>query len=450
MKSSASKNIPTVPLIRFLRHSLEILKNPLPFHHQNFEKLGDTFRLKIGFRKSVVFSRDAGLLQYVLQKNQKNFTKSPIQTVDLAKYVGKGLLTSEGALWKKQRKLIQPAFHKKQLEQLLETMEATIFEELQKIKTNTPFNVFTVFNDLAFQVVAKSLFSGGVSEEQIKRLQHITEEAQKMLVRELRQPYLHGWFRWSGMLQKHLDLTLEARNILKQVVAERHRRGKRENDLLDMLLDARYEDGKAMDEEQLIDEILILFVAGHETTSNALTFTAQLLAKHPEYQEKIHQEAQAAKKLNHSLMDIIRNSPIATNVIEESLRLYPPAYFIDRVNLGADSFEGMHFEKNTSLLFAVHEIHKSAIYWEAPNDFKPERFANTNASEYSGHYFPFGAGPRMCIGNNFAMFEMIIVMARLCEKFKIEKFEAPIEINPLITLKPKNAILLFQRRHNKK
>ncbi len=444
--SKPQNSIPTVPLVKFLKHSLEILKNPLPFHHGNFERLGDTFRLKIGFKNSVVFSRDAAFLQYVLQKNQRNYTKSKIQTEDLAKYVGKGLLTSEGALWKQQRKLIQPAFHKKQLANLLETMHKTIVNELQKIETDIPFEIFSVYNDLAFQVVAKSLFSGGVSEEQVKRLQHITEEAQKMLVRELRQPYLHWWFRLSGALEEKLNLTKEARDILKKLVNDRKKSGVREDDLLDMLLDARYEDGNAMDEEQLIDEILILFTAGHETTSNALTFTTQLLAKNPAYQQQIFEEVKTANAETTTLMDFLRNVPVTTRVIEESLRLYPPAYFIDRVNMEEDEFNGMKFEKGTSLLFAVHEIHKSETHWENPLQFNPERFANKKYSEYASFYYPFGAGPRMCIGNNFAMYEMVLAVATLCETFIIAKREDVIEINPLITLKPKNAILTFERR----
>ncbi|WP_432412637.1 cytochrome P450 [Rasiella sp. SM2506] len=445
MKSKQNQ-IPTVPLTKFLKHSLEILKNPLPFHHNNFERLGDTFRLKIGFKNSVVFSRDAAFLQYVLQKNQRNYTKSKIQTEDLAKYVGKGLLTSEGTLWKQQRKLIQPAFHKKQLANLLGTMHKTIAAELQKIETGKPFEISSVFSDLAFQVVAKSLFSGGVSEAQIKRLQHITEEAQKMLVRELRQPYLHWWFILSGVLQKHINLTHEARSILKQLVADRKKSGVREDDLLDMLLDARYEDGNAMDEEQLIDEILILFTAGHETTSNSLTFTTQLLAKHPEYQEQIFNETQKAEAETNDLMELLRKVPITTRVIEESLRLYPPAYFIDRVNIEADEFSGMRFEKGTSLLFAVHEIHKSETHWEHPLQFNPNRFANKNYSDYASFYYPFGAGPRMCIGNNFAMYEMVLAVSTLCKTFGIAKKNDAIEINPLITLKPKNAILRFEKR----
>ncbi len=391
----SNKIIPSVSVFRFLVHSTQILKNPLPFHHKNFETKGDTFRLKLGFGKSVVFSRDASFAQYALQKNQKNFTKSPIQTKDLSKYVGFGLLTSEGELWQKQRKLIQPAFHKKQLINLLETIQNAIKTELAKIETGKPINIFPVFNDLAFQTVVKSLFSSAVDQKEINKLQQITESAQQMLVKELRQPYLGWWFKLSGKIKKHISETNEARKILKRLVNERRNSGKREDDLLDMLLEARYEDGSATEEEQLIDEILILFTAGHETTSNALTFTCELLVRNPDIQEKLFSEIIEAKENSETLMDFIKNCPFTKNVIEESLRLYPPAYFIDRVNIEEDEFNGMKIPKNSSLLFSLLEIHTDPKYWDEPNRFKPERFSEANANQFSGHYFPFGAG-RVC------------------------------------------------------
>lgn len=440
------KKIPSVSAFRFLIHSTQILKNPLPFHHSNFENKGDTFRLKLGFGKSVIFSRDAGLAQYALQKNHKNYKKSPIQTRDLVKYVGNGLLTSEGEFWQKQRKLIQPAFHKKQLVNLLDAIQSAIEIELSKIETATAKDIFPVFNDLAFQTVVKSLFSSAVDSREIKRLQHITESAQHMLVKELRMPYLGWWFKLSGELSKHLAETKEARNILKRLVNERRQSGVREDDLLDMLLDARYEDGSGMDDKQLIDEILILFTAGHETTSNALTFTCELLARNPQVQDKIYAEITAASENSTGLMDFIKNCSYTKNVIEESLRLYPPAYFIDRVNIEDDTFEGMFIPKNSSLLFSLLEIHTDPKNWDEPEKFRPERFSDVNAKEYSGHYFPFGAGPRMCIGNNFAMYEMILAIAEIVKTYKISEKNSPIEIKPLITLKPKNAILEFYLR----
>ncbi|MFD2914970.1 cytochrome P450 [Psychroserpens luteus] len=439
------KQIPTVPLNKFIRHSLEILKNPLPFHNRNFNELGDIFRLKIGFKNSVIFCRDAAFAVYVLQKNQKNYKKSKIQTEDLVKYVGEGLLTSEGEKWKKQRKMMQPAFHKKQLEKLLSGMQDTIVSEYEKIQTDSTIDIFPILNDLAFQTVVKSLFTKAAKSKDMGRLQFITEANQRMLVRELRQPYLGWWFKLSGTINTHLNLSEEARVILKRIVDERKSSGKRYDDLLDMLLETKYDDGLGMSEEQLIDEILIIFTAGHETTSNALTFTFQLLAKHPEWQEKIYEEISEVKKEADELMVNVMASKICQQVIEESMRLYPPAYFIDRVNKTDDSFNGLDFEADSNLLFSVYEIHRHPDLWDDADQFKPERF-DEGSRKFSSQYFPFGAGPRKCIGNNFAMFEMIIAVQELVSKYKIYPDFEDIDITPLITLKPKNAFLRFEKR----
>lgn len=438
--------IPQVSTFRFIRHASDILKNPLPFHAENFKKHGDTFQLNLGFGKSVIFSRDAGFVQYALQKNQKNYAKSPIQTVDVAKYVGNGLLTAEGEHWRKQRKLIQPAFHKKQLYNLLDRIEEAIKTELKHIKTGQNDDIFPIFNDLAFQTVVKALFSSAVGADEIRRLQFITEATQKMLVRELRQPFKGWWFKWSGQIKKHTNYTDEARAILIKLVQERRQSNKRHDDLLDMLLDARYEDGAAMSEKQLVDEILILFTAGHETTSNALTFTSQLLAQHQDIQQRVYEEIAEVKAKTTDLLSFLNGLTYTKQVIEESLRLYPPAYFIDRMNIEEDEFEGMQIPIASRLLFSIQEIHKHPDFWEAPDAFDPSRFAEGNTLKYSSHYFPFGAGPRMCIGNNFAMYEMILAVAELIFNFKILKKDTPIEILPLITLKPKNAFLEFEKR----
>ena len=442
-----SQKIPEVSFLKFLNHAGSILKNPLPFHEKNFNKLGDIFRLKIGFGKSVLFCRDAILLNHVLQKNQKNYTKSSIQTKDVAKYVGKGLLTAEGEVWQKQRKLIQPAFHKSQLMLLLDTIQNTISAELENIQTDRPIDIFPVFNDLAFQTVVKSIFNIEMEAKDVKALQHTTEATQSMLVQELRQPFLVWWFELSGKTKRHLDMTDNSRAILRRLVAERIKSKKRRDDLLDMLLEAKYEDGSTMEESQLIDEILILFAAGHETTSNALTFCTELLARHPAVQNKIFEEVRNIKQETNNLMERIKMASYTKQVIEEAMRLYPPAYFIDRVNKENDECNGVFLPKGSNLLFSVYEIHRHKDFWVDPTAFKPERFAKENALKLSKHYYPFGAGPRMCIGNNFAMYEMILAILSLVEKYEIVEKKSPIEIKPLITLKPKNAILEFKLRY---
>ena len=442
---SLPNKIPEVSFFRFLNHANNILKNPLPFHAANFNKLGDIFRLNIGLGNSVLFCRDASLLQHALQKNQKNYTKSDIQTKDLAKYVGKGLLTAEGEHWKKQRKLIQPAFHKSQLVLLLDTIQQTILTELKNIKTGKPIDIFPVFNDLAFQTVVKSIFNINISNSDITSLQNTTEATQNMLVQELRQPFLVWWFNLSGKTKKHLDLTQNSRSILKRLVEERKQSKAKHDDLLEMLLNARYEDGSSMDENQLVDEILILFAAGHETTSNALTFICELLARNPDSQLKILEEIRNVKSESNEIMYWIKNANYTKLVIEESMRLYPPAYFIDRVNIEEENFNGLTLPKGSNLLFSVYEIHRHPDFWNNPLEFIPERFLDEKI-KFSNNYFPFGAGPRMCIGNNFAMYEMILSIIALVEQFEIIEKREPIQIKPLITLKPFNAILEFKNR----
>jgi cytochrome P450 len=440
------KQLPNVSFLKFIKHSISILRNPLPFHNANFLLLGDSFRLNIGLGKSVVFTRDAEFLSYVLQKNQKNYSKSPIQTEDLAKYIGKGLLTSEGEMWQKQRKLIQPAFHKKQLLLLLYTIHTTIQKELDKIVLDEPIDIFPIFNDLAFQTVVKSLFSSEINEDDIKKLQHATEVTQQMLVKELRQPYLGWWFKLSGKIKFHINLIDESRAILKRLVNQRKQNPEKQNDLLDMLLDARYEDGSEMEEGQLLDEILILFAAGHETTSNALTFICELLARNPKAQIKILEEVQKVKSESSDIMHWIKNANYTKLVIEEAMRLFPPAYFIDRINKEADDFNGFDLPKGTNLLFSVYEIHRHPDFWENPEEFIPERFLDDKI-KFSKNYYPFGAGQRMCIGNNFAMYEMILAVITVVERYEITEKNTPILIKPLITLKPFEAILEFKLRN---
>ncbi|MEO0571148.1 MAG: cytochrome P450 [Bacteroidota bacterium] len=438
-----TKKIPQASFLEFLKRSPEIVKNPLPFHHDNFEKKGDTFSLNLRFGNRIIFSRDAAFLKYALQINQRNYTKSAVQTVEVAKYIGKGLLTSEGALWKRQRKLIQPSFHKKYLAQLVKIMKKTIQEELLKIPIGKAIDIEPYFGSLAFQVVAKSLFSGAVDGKTIERLQKTVEASQKMLVRELRQPYLGWWFKYGGLLNKHFAMVQEARELVRNIVVSRKKEGMGKGDLLDLLLESRYEDGTPMEQEQMIDEIMILFTAGHETTSNALTFTCQLLAKNPEYQDTVYEEACAIRDGDE--LSEIMGLKVTTQVLEEAMRLYPPAYFIDRMNIEEDSFNGFQLPKKTTLLFSAIEIHRHTTHWVRPMEFMPERFDGA-PNQHADYYFPFGAGPRRCIGNNFAMLEMQLVISNLMKHRSIQPNKGPIEILPLITLRPKNAYITFKRR----
>ncbi|MEW7293074.1 cytochrome P450 [Aquimarina sp. 2304DJ70-9] len=441
-----SNTVPVVSFFTVLKNASRILKNPLPFHHENFEKHGNIFKVQLGFGHSVIFTRDAGLAKHTLQKQHRNYHKSALQSKDLAKYIGEGLLTSNGEKWLKQRRLIQPAFHKKKLEEIIGTIQSVIKEELSQIEPGKTIDIFSLMSDLAFKVVAKSLFSYTDTGNTISRLQYITQTAQKTLIKEIRQPYKRWWFHLSGKIKSTLKLTQEARDILNDIIEQRKRSDENYHDLLDMLLESRYEDGSAMDNEQLIDEILILFTAGHETTSNALTFTLLLLALHPEIQEKVYNEISESAD-EASPMELVAKYQYTKQCIEESMRLYPPAYFSDRVAISDDQYNNLTLKKGTTILISFFEIHRHQDLWNDPLTFNPDRFdPSIDKKEYSDWYFPFGAGPRMCIGNNFAMSEMILAVSELVKNYKITTELKEVMIKPLITLKPLASGLKFTRR----
>jgi cytochrome P450 len=330
-----------ISLFRFLLNAESIRKNPIPFHKQFFAELGDNFSLRIGKTKYVILSRDNEVAKYILQKNQKNFQKSELQTKFISKYLGKGLLTANGDFWLKQRRLIQPAFHKQKMNQLVQNMQQTIASELQNLPEDKSIALFPIMNQLAFNVVAKSLFHISASEEKLNRLKVIIHEVQEFLIKEIRLPHKAFWFKFSGQIKEHQELAVECDTIIKEIVEERIKSNVKQKDLLDMLLETRYEDtGEGMSTQQLIDEIKILFIAGHETSANAMTFTLHLLGNHPEIQQKIFEEASEIESQTNDVVEQLQKMTYTNAVINESMRLYPPAWITDRENINDDNFLG--------------------------------------------------------------------------------------------------------------
>ncbi len=440
------KNLPTISRREVFKNRKRILKNPLPFHRENFERLGNTFKVKVALGPAVVFTREAGIIAHVLQKNHKNYQKSALQTRDLARYIGEGILTATGEHWRVHRRMIQPAFHRKKLAGLFGIMKDTITRELKHIKPGKAMDVFPLMGDLAFQVVAKSLFSGSDISEQMSRLQEITEDNQRMLIQEMRQPYLKWWFHLSGKINRHLKMAEEGRSILNELIERRIASKLEPDDLLDMLLNSRYEDGSSMPRRQLIDEVLILFTAGHETTANALSFTFHLLARHPEIQEKLYQEVRDVDWETGDLIAELPKLQYTKQCIEEALRLFPPVYVIDRVTVQEDKAGKLLFPRDTLILLSIFELHRSREHWEEPEKFKPERFAPERKKDFSRVYYPFGGGPRMCVGNNFAMYEMMMALALVVKQYHLESPLSELELDPLISLKPATVPIQFSAR----
>ncbi|SNR85579.1 cytochrome P450 [Flavobacterium sp. ov086] len=448
MSESRKYNYPNrLSILRFFLDAEGIRKNPIPFHKRYFDKFGDSFSLKIGVSKHIILSRDNDIAQYILQKNQKNYHKSKFQSVYLSKYLGKGLLTVDGDFWLKQRRLIQPAFHKQKMNQLVENMNQTIALELEGLTEEKPIDLFPVMSQLAFNVVAKSLFQLSISEEKLNRIKFIIEEVQNFLIKEIRLPHKAWWFSLSGQVKKHLELAEENNRIIKEIIDERVVSKGEINDLLNMLLETRYEDtGEGMSVNQLVDEIKVLFIAGHETTANALTFTLHLLGRNPEIQERIFNEITEIEAQTSDIVEQLQGMTYTNAVLNEAMRLYPPAWITDRQNVEDDIIVDYSIKKGTLIGVSFYELHRNPKYWENPEQFDPERFLGERKKQSMQYFYPFGAGPRMCIGSGFAIYEMCLTLSQIVKKYVIKSCKNSVEFNPLITLKPVGVEVLFSKR----
>nr|WP_315149523.1 cytochrome P450 [uncultured Flavobacterium sp.] len=434
-------------IVNFFLDAEGIRKNPIPFHKKYFDKLGDTFCVRIGRTKHLILSRDNDIAEYILQKNHKNYYKSNIQTVYLSKYLGKGLLTSDGDYWLKQRRLIQPTFHKQKMNQLVVNMEQIIASELNELVEEKPVDIFPVMSQLAYNVVAKSLFHLSASQEKLNRIKFIVDEVQKFLIKEVRLPHKGWWFALSGQTKKHSLLSIENNSIIQDIIEERVASNVQTHDLLNMLLETRYEDtGGGMSVTQLIDEIKILFVAGYETTANALTFTFYLLAKHPDVQQKIFQEISEIESQAIDTVGQLQKMTYINAVLNESMRLYPPAWIVDRQNVADDTISSYHVKKETLIGISFYELHRNPKYWKNPDEFNPERFLGEQKKHSMQYFYPFGTGPRMCIGTGFAVYEMCLTIFKIVKKYEIEPVSGEVRFNPLVTLKPVGVEVLFAKR----
>jgi cytochrome P450 len=412
------------------------VKDPIGAMEESMELFNGTYAVNLG-SKRLIATQDPGFIDYVLKTNHKNYYKSPILTEQLGRFLGKGLLTSNGEYWLKQRRLIQPGFHVDKIQALYGIIKKTTDNFLHSLPTGEKVDVYPLMNRLAFEIVINTLFNIKVPPETRNELGRFITDTQDFVIKDIRQPHKSWWFNVSGEVNKNLKKAEGARNIIRTIIRERQKSKQKFNDLLDMLLDARYEDsGAPMHETQVIDEILILLIAGHETTANALSWTLYLLANHLAEQRKLRRDTD-----DFSPQQCVNDDSL-TSVIKESMRLYPPAWISDRVALEDDGYDNFTFPRDTIVILFYYGLHRDARYWEEPESFMPARFSKHHIDkEKPKAYYPFGAGPRLCIGNNFAMAEMAVFLQAMLRRFEVLPTEIVPQLKPLVTLRPDQVIL---------
>lgn len=416
------------------------VKDPIGTMEESMEKFNGTYAVNLGLKRMIV-TQDPGFIDHVLRVNHKNYHKSPIQTDQLGKFLGKGLLTSNGEYWLKQRRLIQPGFHIDKIQKLYAIIKKTGDAFLDKFPTGSHIDVYPLMYQLAFEIVINSLFNIKVPIEDQRKLSDFIRKVQEFVIKEVRQPHKNWWFHISGEVRRNLDRAREARQIIFKIIDGRKKSKQSSNDLLNMLLEARYEDnGAPMHVDQVIDEILILLIAGHETTANALAWALHLLATHQHELTKLRNAT-----ANLTISECVVN-PDLNAVIMESMRLYPPAWISDRVALGDDTYKDFKFPKGSIIILFYYGLHRDKKHWDNADTFYPDRFSKTLLEKGRAKaYYPFGAGPRLCIGNNFAMAEMAIFLQSIIRRYHITPSDIAPKVNPLVTLRPDQILLNIEK-----
>jgi cytochrome P450 len=256
---------------------------------------------------------------------------------------------------------------------------------------------------------------------------------------------MHWWFVLSGAMKKHDRISGTVRETIMGVIRDRVKNPIDANDLLDLLLSTRYEDtGQPMSENQILDESLILFAAGHETSAVALTWTLYLLDRHPEHWDVIRKEA---RECTFDSMQSVMRMQYTRQVIEESMRIYPPAWMIDRLSNEDDEILGFRYPKDTFILLWLYGLHHDEDLWPDHMKFDPSRFDPDRKKAMPAYsYVPFGGGPRLCIGYQFAMLEMLQVLGYIALNYDVDVTEKQVDIKPLVTLHPKQDIAAHVRK----
>ncbi len=415
------------------------VKDPLGVISGNHDIFGDSYFLRATLtNKKLIFSQDKEFVEYILKQNHKNYFKSEIQSVTLGKYIGNGLLTNNGKDWLKQRRLIQPGFSKIKITNLVSIMDDEIEKAFRSFDREPEVDLYDFFHTLAFNIVAKTLFSSDIEETEVKELGKIITEVQEVFAKEVRLPFYTQILKALGVIGKTIRKSERSKAIIQRVLDKRRNSGEEKNDLLDMLIQSRYEDTQLpMSDKQLVDEMLILFIAGHETTANALSFIFFEISRNPEAEKKLRQEIVEEGENAFTTESLMKKS-FTVNVIKEAMRLHSPAWAIDRQALEDDRFKDYSWEKGTLIILYISGLHRNPKYWDRPDDFIPERFDDENAKNFA--YYPFGAGPRLCIGEHFAMMEMALIVRKFYEKYSFQSYQKTLEKKALVTLRTTNLL----------
>ncbi len=398
-----------------------------------FAEFGDIYR---------VFAPGRGVYNYVINhpddikrvllSNHRNYTKG--EGMDRVKILlGNGIMTSEGDFWRRQRRMMQPSFHRRVIDQfstlIREVNDKFAVRWADKATRGEAVNLSDDTSELTLEIVLRSIFGTDLARLEAQFGANPFEVVAKEQNRDLKFA-----FRFRSLTK-----------LVAELIERRRRTGEEHFDFLSMLMASRdRETDEAMSDKELIDEVLTLIVAGHETTAAALTWAWHLISQHPETQARLHAEADRMTPGQTLGLDAAESLAFTHQVLQEALRLYPPGWLITRRTLEADELGGYPIAPRTDVFISPYMLHRHPAFWSEPEEFRPERFAGPDAEErHRFAYIPFAVGPRHCIGENIAMFEMLVHIQAMSGRFRLTRAgNDPVELEAQINLRPRSNLMM--------
>lgn len=443
MSPPVPKKVPG-PGLGVLMRLGELRRDPLRFFRDLAEEYGGIYKLSLPGRGLYLVS-EPEYVKHILQDNNRNYIKG--DSVEPARVlVGNGLATSDGDLWLTQRRLMQPAFHRKRLSALGKLMTDTAeqhFSKWQQIQdSGSSVDLVDEMMALTLQIIVSTMFTKDISDEADQLGDAFTEV--------LRFIDKRSFGSWGAPMWLPTPDNLRAKRAVETIdrivynVAE-ERRGKQDTyeDLLAMLLQARDADtGEGMSAKQLRDEIVTIFFAGHETTALTLTWTFHELFRNPQVERKLRAEVDRVLGDRVPTVADLKDLTYTRMVLDEALRRYPAAWVFIRSSVAEDVIDGYRIPPDVDVLLSPYVTHHLPEYWDDPDEFRPERFDPAqDSSRHPMAYYPFGGGPRLCIGRDFALMEASLLLPMILQRFELQPAaDYNAEAIPLVTLRPKGNV----------
>lgn len=437
--------------IPFLGSSIALLRDNLGFVKTMARKYGDVVRYHMGPMLIYQVNHPDGV-QRILQDNNHNYSKDTFNFPFMRVLLGNGLVMSQGDVWLQQRRLMQPKFHRRTIEHFGAIMTQKTLAMLARWKHQEaggePLDVHSEMVRLTLAIVAQTLFGARVDEEKDDLGEAISFLVEDVSYR-FQVPFYPPLSVPTPRNRRFLRAVATLDRTIQRIVDERRAQSRsrpeddREEDLLSLLLYAQDEEtGEGMSDKQLRDELMTLLIAGHETTSNLLSWVFYILSKHSDVRDRLHAELDQVLGGRVPEASDLRRLVYTRMVLEETLRLYPPAWISNRSSREADVICGYHIPAKTFIAFSPYVIHRHPQFWPEPQKFDPERFAPGADSQRPRYaYLPFGGGPHLCIGRDFAMMEATLVVATLLQHVDLRLLPGT-QVRPqaLATLRPRDGL----------